>query len=534
MNYMLPTPNNIIRDDFTTGQITGGAGNDHLIHHRHFSVGGHASVGLVGLRGDDILEASVPNSGQVHMFAGPGDDWMILDVTKKAAALGTQGHHVYGGHGRDTFQFKNIEHNLSPIIGRLDDFDPSSDRILIEDTVIDLTNLPESIPLASGATITVGVIEVEHPEFRSENLGSQYFLAIGDSIFYALEGARDLVNGTSGRTGEERHFLKADAISFLQSAPTVQYENPVNFVPREFFEHREDELSLNWSPHGSVIYAQLGDKNAAHIFGSKNNPHNMDSSGAQVMYGSDGDDVIDGNSGNDTIYGGLGNDLIAGGIDNDLIFGGPGDDRIWGGDGDDVIYGGSGNDYLAGNRGNDTIIDGLGNNVMEGGRGHDQLYAFSGINIMYGGADSDLLIGGFQGDILDGGAGNDVLRGDANGFIGGSDTLIGGPGDDFLMGGLGADTFVFRPNEGNNTIAAFDLNKVEFGPSGFRAHATGADFHPGFDKIHLLGFLNVDADNVMSFLHQRAEGAFFSAEQTSINFYDVSLDHLTVDDFFFG
>lgn len=534
MTYTAPISDNTIRDDFTTHRITGGAGNDHLIHHRHSSVGGHASTGLVGLGGDDILEASVPNSGQIHMFGATGDDWMILDVTKIADALGTQGHHAYGGHGRDTFQFKNIEQNLSPIIGRLDDFDPTSDRILIEDTVIDLANLPASIVLPSGASINVRVIEVDHPEFRAENLGKQYFLAIGDRIFYALDGARDLVNGTSGLTGEERHFLRADSIALLQSAPTVQYENPMNFVPREFYQDRVDELNLNWNPPGMVVYAETGSKEAAHIFGSKNNVHDMDSSGAQVMYGSDGDDVIDGNSGNDTIYGGLGNDLIAGGIDNDLLFGGSGDDKIWGGDGDDIIYGGSGNDHLEGNRGNDLIIDGLGNNVMDGGSGDDQLHAFSGINVMYGGTGSDLLVGGFQSDVLNGGDGNDVLRGDAAGFIGGSDTLIGGAGDDFLMGGLGADTFVFKPNEGNNTIAAFDLDKVEFGASGYRAYATGADFQPGIDKVHLLEFSNVDADNIFSYLHQGANGAVFSAEGTNINFYGVRVDHLTVDDFFFG
>lgn len=534
MEYQLPTPDNTIRDDFTTNKITGGRGNDHLIHHRHFNVSGHASTGLVGLGGDDILEASVPNSGQIHMFAATGDDWMILDVTKNAGALGTQGHHAYGGHGRDTFQFNNIDRNLSPIIGRLDDFDPTSDRIMVEGAILDLMDLPTSILLASGATINVRVIELDHPEFRAENLGGQYFLAIGDRIFYALDGARDLVNGTSGLTGEERHFLKADAVAELRSAATVQYENPMNFVPRDFYEDREDELNLNWSPPGSVVNADPGDKNAAHIFGSKSNPHNMDSSGAQVMYGSDGDDVIDGNSGNDTIYGGLGHDLIAGGIDNDHLFGGEGNDMIWGGDGNDVIYGGSGDDHLEGNRGNDLIIDGLGNNTMLGGDGHDRLFAFSGINSMHGDADSDLLVGGIQRDTLNGGSGNDVLRGDASDIFGGSDTLVGGAGNDFLMGGAGADTFVFRPNEGNNMIAAFDLEAVEFGPGGYRARATEADFQPGIDKVLLSGFAGINSDNVLSFLRQGSEGVVFNAERTSITFYDLALDSMSADDFGFA
>ena len=378
MIHSKPTPTNIIRDDFTTGKISGGRGSDHLIHHRDLSVEGHSSTGLVGYAGDDILEASVPNTGQVHMFAATGNDWLILDVTKIPNAGGTQGHHAYGGHGQNTFEFTNIDHNHSPIIGRIDDFDPSSDQILIDGTRIDLTDLPQMVTLPSGNTIEVRVIEIDHPEFLAENLGKQYFLAIGDNIFYALEGARDLVNGTSGLTGEERHFLHPSALETLRNAETVQYENPKNFVPREFYAHREDELNLNWAPKGDDVHADPGSEDAVHMFGGKGNTHDDHASGAQIMRGSDGDDVINGNTGNDTIYGGYGNDLIAGGIDNDVIYGGPGNDMIWGGDGDDKLYGGRGDDYLHGGRGNDFLAGGEGNDILVGGRGNNTLVGGGG------------------------------------------------------------------------------------------------------------------------------------------------------------
>ena len=54
--------------------------------------------------------------------------------------------------------------------------------------------------------------------------------------------------------------------------------------------------------------------------------------------------------------------------------------------------------------------------------------------------------------VLDGGAGNDVVIAGT-----GTQVLIGGPGDT-LTGAHGADTFVFPPNFGNETITNFDVH----------------------------------------------------------------------------
>jgi hypothetical protein len=238
--------------------------------------------------------------------------------------------------------------------------------------------------------------------------------------------------------------------------------------------------------------------------------------------------VFDGGGNTYSITGMIKNDDDA----NQFETGSVGDDIINTGKGNDQINSGAGSDIVNANLGNDLVIDGLGNNNLNGEGGADAIIALSGLNTLTGGDGSDYLAGGFQADNLNGGAGNDVLRGDAGGFLGGSDILVGGADDDFLMGGRGADTFVFNTNDGSDVIAAFDVADIGFGPlSGYTATATGADFQSGVDHIQLAGFSTVDVSNVMSWVTDGADGAVFSAEGTSITFYDVAANQLTTDDF---
>ncbi|RFU12934.1 hypothetical protein DZD18_09600 [Rhodobacteraceae bacterium W635] len=62
------------------------------------------------------------------------------------------------------------------------------------------------------------------PDNIVENPGGQHFLATGHNVLVALEGARDLQNGTSGLTGEETQFKKPDTLKTLRAAETGQYE----------------------------------------------------------------------------------------------------------------------------------------------------------------------------------------------------------------------------------------------------------------------------------------------------------------------
>jgi hypothetical protein len=75
-----------------------------------------------------------------------------------------------------------------------------------------------------------------------------------------------------------------------------------------------------------------------------------------------------------------------------------------------------------------------------------------GITYLGGTANTTIDGGNNVHEVLDGGAGNDVVIAGT-----GTQVLIGGPGDT-LTGGHGADTFVFLPNFGNETITNFDVH----------------------------------------------------------------------------
>lgn len=110
--------------------------------------------------------------------------------------------------------------------------------------------------------------------------------------------------------------------------------------------------------------------------------------------------------------------------------------------GDGAPFNPQGDDTINALDGNDTIYSGHGNDIVSGGQGNDDLN---------GGLGDDLLIGGIGHDRLIGSSGNDILRG-----FSGRDLMIGGRHDDTYTGGLGSDIFVFRSNDGSNTITDFD------------------------------------------------------------------------------
>jgi Ca2+-binding RTX toxin-like protein len=199
-------------------------------------------------------------------------------------------------------------------------------------------------------------------------------------------------------------------------------------------------------------------------------------SGNDNIFGGDRNDTLHGNMGNEFLDGQGGNDLIYGGQDNDILFGNIGDDILFGDFGKDTLLGGDGNDFMNGNQGSDFLDGGLGNDTLHGGKdrdilkgtlGSDILFGDLGDDTLYGGEENDFLNGNQENDFLCGGAGNDTLHGGKN-----DDYLCGSTGDDFLsgdlgndtlMGGTGRDTFVFRSEDGSNTILDFELGQDKIG-----------------------------------------------------------------------
>ena len=146
--------------------------------------------------------------------------------------------------------------------------------------------------------------------------------------------------------------------------------------------------------------------------------------------------------------------------------------KVWGGAGNDMITL-SGNGHEAfGEAGSDSIYGDVGVDVFDGGDGNDTLFGYEGDDHLIGGAGDDYMIGGDDNDLLEGGDGEDEMHGHF-----GNDTIIGGAGadlafgnggddrfdlggaDDFAVLGGGADTFIFRQNDGYDTINDFSTTE---------------------------------------------------------------------------
>ena len=224
---------------------------------------------------------------------------------------------------------------------------------------------------------------------------------------------------------------------------------------------------------------------------------------ANTQTGTAGDDFLRSDAGNQRLNGLGGDDLLRGGAGADILDGGAGVDRAeylfdpanieidletgtgTGGtaEGDvliriESISGGNGNDRLTGNNTDNRLNGFFGNDILNGGAGNDRLF------------------GGSSDDRLDGGDGNDRLEGQN--------------GDDILIGGSGNDLFLFRPDEGSDTIT---------------------DFGTGNDRLEFGGGLFANLAAVRTAATQTDDGNLEIAlsETETLTLEGVSLDALTAD-----
>ncbi|MEO1137863.1 MAG: calcium-binding protein [Pseudomonadota bacterium] len=428
------------------------------------SVDATGTEGLSGDRGNDTLEGSVEGAGQLHIFGNIGNDTLVLDLTNEA---GRQGQHVYGGEGSDVFQFTNVHLVTSPVVGRINDFEPTRDTILIEDQTIDLNALPNEVELADGSTVSVRI--VEHVSTGAENsaealgLGPQQFLQIGDDIFFALEGARE--------GGREHHFVNVPDPSSLTE---VDFQHQFDFVPHDHYD--DLNLRIRTVTHGDDNFN--GFETREYIRGHVQGSDEGHANGAdEVIFANGGHDVVDAATGDDTVYGGVGHDSIAGGVDNDVLYGEAGNDMLWGGSANDMIdggansdnlYGGTGKDTLLGGQGNDRMLGGDGKDTVKGGDGEDRILGESGKDVLHGGAGNDVMAGNRNADLMFGDEGADrVIGGGGHDTVDGGygqDKLFGGHGDDRMLGGDGKDTV--KGGTGDDRILGESGKDVLYGGSG--------------------------------------------------------------------
>ena len=453
-----------------------------------------------GSIGNDTINAVRDDTtGQVHVYAKGGDDHINLEWGDLSGiSPGTTnitGHHAYGHAGADTFEIKGIDELFSEGLnatGRIDDFDVSTDTIVIEGTTIDLMSPPSTVTLADSSVVDVRIVAYQPVDPIGSLLPSQQYILISNGtnyVMYNLEGAR---RDNSSGTNEERHFFREDNdddVLALSSSADETFVDQVNYVPAGEYSLSGLVETIISTPSGtSYVFNGQGSNDDFFMLqksasGERNNLE---------INGNDGNDVINSGQGNDTVTGGDGHDSIAGGLDADILSGNGGNDWIWGGSesdtlsgggGNDRLFGGAGDDLLDGDGSNDTLDGNLGDDLLYGSGGNDSLFGSGGRDTLYGESGNDNLQGGHWKDVLYGGDGEDTVQGQN-----GNDTIEGGAAKDIATGGHGKDVFVFRTGD------LLDVDEL----SGTWAEKKAqldviTDFEIGDDKLDFSGFAGVNS-----------------------------------------
>ena len=310
---------------------------------------------------------------------------------------------------------------------------------------------------------------------------------------------------------------------------------------------------------GSGDDAVRGNQGDDVIFGGSGDDTVRGGQGDDVIFGGSGGDTVRGGRGDDVLFGGSGDDTLTGGsgADTFVFYPNDGNDEITDFDvNEDTIdltgfganiefsqltftatedgsgtiidlaaFGGGqitvhgvnpdeftedmfnlpdgatsadqGNGYILGTTGNDVVIVGEGDSVIATFQGDDVVIGGEGRDAISGGEGNDWLQGNEGDDTIFGNRGDDVIFGGE-----GDDRLEGGAGRNFLHGGAGADTFVFGPSAGDNTIADFtdgedliDLSAIT-GISGFDDLPITADGNAAVIDLTQYGGGTIRLENV--------------------------------------
>ena len=384
-------------------------------------------LAINGLAGDDTINASGLNAGQIKLVISGGDGNDTIQASNGGDTLlgGAGNDKLSGGTGDDHFS-GNDGDDIIVGGGGNDVIDGGAVNDVIRtgagidflqggsgNDTIDSGGGNDTIDAGSGDDVVTG------------GAGNDVaFLGDGNDLFVWNPGyGSDVVEGDAG-------------IDTLQ------------------FNGSDDNEVITISPNGSRV-------SLARDVGAVT----MDINGVENI-------VIDANGGDDVIVAGNGLSALTsltidGGAGNDTITGGDGNDTLLGGDGDDVITGGRGNDVAFLGAGDDRFVwnPGDGSDTVEGQGGFDTL-VFNGSNV---GEHIDISANGTR-TTLHRDVGNVTM--DLNGVerielaaVGGPDTItvndLSGTGVKQVAinlaatGGAGdgqADTVILNGSAGNNHV----------------------------------------------------------------------------------
>lgn len=526
------------------GDITGGAGNDHL-------AGSDGDDQVAGGAGDDTIEGSL---GADEIDGGDGADTLEL----------------FGSVSDFQFRYEGSELVITNVTGIYGE---------IRATSVEYIDFISSGQIYNTQGDLFGYIGTEANDFLIGSAVANNMIGLGGADSISGGGGEDFIDGGAGDdildggSGDDllRGGAGADQILGGAGIDTADYSSSSEAV----------QVALAGSTNGGDAAGDL-------------------LTSIENLTGSSYDDTLEGNAGNNVLTGGYGNDLLVGGdgvdqanyvepllelligrnLDGSVTVTGsiyePGDTLIGievihsvadklnlsvselpiGTEGNDIIVGSQYSDIINGYGGDDVISTGGGfNHLIDGGSGIDQVklagsstdysvfidsdgavnvwdvtgfenYSMatlreiesihfdgdnstlqisslppvgtSGNDHIIGSSRNDVLIGLEGDDHLEGNGANDTLYGEAgedlleggdgsDGLYGGdgNDTLKGGSGDDYLVGGDGIDVAIFAGNQADYLINIVDgVGQVE----DLDPLSDGADGVDSLEGVEILQF----------------------------------------------
>jgi Ca2+-binding RTX toxin-like protein len=296
-------------------QVTGLAATVHISH----AEGANDSLRIIGLAGNDTIDASRLQAGGISLTedGGDGDD-LLIGSQGNDLVIGGRGNDtallgagddtfvwnpgdgsdvVEGQGGRDTLQFNgaNINENI--------DLSANGTRLRlfrdVGNVTMDVNGVEQVNVVARGGADTINVHDLSGTSVTDVNIDLAATPGSGTG-----DGQADtvIVNGTAG----------SDVIAVAGDASGVSVQGLAAQVHITGAEAANDRLIVNALAGDDVVQASGLSATAIQL----------------TADGGDGNDVLIGGAGNDTLLGGGGDDILIGGPGQDVLDGGPGNNTV--------------------------------------------------------------------------------------------------------------------------------------------------------------------------------------------------------------